>query len=621
MSMSMPLPAAAAPGPVADEAHGAGTAPGAWPAFVRALADHLAGQWPAMPDRLGDRYTAFVDLAVQHAQRRGLLHAPSVARYVNLVFVWGPAFEDKPGFAWARALWPPAAEPAAGADAPDQWQAGWRIQHQLLQRSLAELQALPDSRIAPATLRDADARLLDRFGALGHCAEPHPAEAQPSLPRVACDIEAAELRLPDSAAVAVYRLVQGDWQRGASPVPPPLRVDATHGLPTRISLLSPAAGAAVTRLQLRVKPHAQCSDTRHPAVQLLGPLAHAAWVGAETRALGSELPSRVQVDQPGGPGTAIAQDTSPELYRLAIDSCGLRDEGTAVGPLQTRVQAWPATQWWLELTRSAPAAQTLLPGPRAWARGLTRCRVERDGQPADAAALKAVFDDGLDAELAVALQRLAAAWEQLPGLQQPGLEAQMGLLTGRAALTWGWQLGPGGLDSDAWMRLVAQLELQALQASLQFSGELGVAGVRGRIGLQLEGQVPLAGVVQRDGPEPTLPAVSALAALTAPPALPALTALLPLVAARWRLPFTARLDALAADHAALLQLAGPCSGALVGEAGLRANTHGGSGWEWFATLRLEAVAVPLQCTDPLLGVREWLQPLLPAAVLMQWSQR
>ena len=76
----------------------------AWRDFVTQLADQLAGRWPAMPERLGDRYPAFIDLAVQQALDKGLTRAASVARFVNLWFVWGPAFHDKPGFEWAPPL-------------------------------------------------------------------------------------------------------------------------------------------------------------------------------------------------------------------------------------------------------------------------------------------------------------------------------------------------------------------------------------------------------------------------------------------------------------------------------------------------------------------------------------
>ena len=90
----------------------------AWRSFVAQLADHLAGRWPAMPERLAARYPAFVDLAVQQALDKGLARAASVARYVNLCFVWGPAFDDKAGFEWAAAMLASVLNGASGLPRP-----------------------------------------------------------------------------------------------------------------------------------------------------------------------------------------------------------------------------------------------------------------------------------------------------------------------------------------------------------------------------------------------------------------------------------------------------------------------------------------------------------------------
>ena len=55
------------------------------------------------------------------------------------------------------------------------------------------------------------------------------------------------------------------------------------------------------------------------------------------------------------------------------------------------------------------------------------------------------------------------------------------------------------------------------------------------------------------------------------------------------------------------------------EAGLRPRSRGGSGFEWFAALRLEAVQLAVQVTDPLLGQHGQTLPLLPAMPLLDWS--
>ena len=88
--------------------------------------------------------------------------------------------------------------------------------------------------------------------------------------------------------------------------------------------------------------------------------------------------------------------------------------------------------------------------------------------------------------------------------------------------------------------------------------------------------------------------------------------------ARFRLPFEAEVLPLASDSATLLRAAGPCNGALVGEAGLRPCTTGSSGFEWFAALRLEPVSLPVEWVDPVLGRHSRLQALLAAQDLFNW---
>lgn len=562
----------------------------AWSAFVARLGDHLAGQWPAMLDRLADRYDAFVELAVQQATERGFTHAASVARLANLWFVWGPAFHEKAGFEWAQGI----------LAAPRERE--WLIVHQLVRRSLAELQRLPGARIEPQALAAADARLIDTFGPLGRKGAMRLAAPEP-LPRAACDLEAAELRVLDDAALQEYQLVDGgEWRRAAAAPPAPLRVDAARPMPARVSVLSHQSGqGAKTRLQARLRAHVTCSGDVHPAVDFLGPHGKWRWVGHETRAVSWPVATRDQPPPKPGAGAVIAEETSPELQRLVWETCGLRDEGDALGVLATMVAVLPAEQWWVELQRAAPTPQAVLPGPRAWARGATRVRLERDGAPQDGAALTRHFEQGLDGDLAVGVQKLAAAWEQVAGLAAPSFDATLGLLGGRFSATWGWRHGDGGLDVAALLRLVALFELQACEAELQFGGELQLGGLRSRVVLRAAGKAPLRAELRHES------------------ALPPLAERMGAAQAQWRFPFTLALDPIAADDPGLLQAAGPVSGALVGEAGLRPCTSGSSGWEWFARLRVEPVAVPLHVVDPLLGDLQRVQPLLPALVLLDWK--
>ncbi len=570
----------------------------AWRDFVAQLADHLAGRWPAMPERLADRYPAFIDLAVQQALDKGLYRAASVARFVNLWFVWGPAFQDKPGFEWA----PPLLATAGRNE--------WLALHQLVQHSLQELQRLPGARIEPQALMAADTAVLETFGPLGRYGQMRRAEPLPA-PARACDLEAADIRLQDEGAHQQYRLTPGQgWQRGAAAMPGALRVDAGHPMPPLLAALSPLAGQGQAfRLQVRARHIAVCDGDKHPALLFAGPHGQWSWAGHEAKAASWPLTTREPALPAAGPGTAIAEETSPELQRLDIETCGLRDQGEAIGPQQVTVSVWPATQWWIELQRNPPEPQALLPGSRAWTPGTTRCRVERDGSAQDAQPLRKQFESGLDGAVAAALKSLGEAWQGLPGLASASLDAELGLLTGQASLSWGWHFGPGGLDGPALMRVLGQLALVACRADLQLRGELTAADApsawladsRSKIGLRFAGECGLQQTLLRELPQP------------------ALADLLGGAVARWRFPAEITLDALATDAGRILQQAGPVTGALVGEAGLRPRTTGGSGWEWFAALRIEPVALPLSLTDPLLGTLHQTLPVLPALTLLNWS--
>lgn len=562
----------------------------AWRRFVHDLGAQLALAWPAMQTRLADRYDAFVEHAVEQALQRGITQAAGVARFVNLFAVWGPSFQDRPGFEWARSLL---------AVPPDR---EWLTVHQLVQRSLIELERRTDARIDPQTLAAVDGALLDRFGELGRRGELHPAEPA-LLPRRACDLEASELRLPDGeTALTWYQLEGGEWQRVAMSGPPPLRIAFSHPAPAMVSVLTPArGGGAPSRLQARLRAHAVCDAGQHPSLTLAGPHGLWRWQGHETRVVGWPI---VTLDQPlpaAGPGTAIAEETTPAIHRLNLEVCGLRDEGDALGGAALQVWAWPSTQWWIEIQRQAPLVQQVLPAGGAAARASTRCRVEADGVAQEASGLESGFVRGLDAASAQALQALGAAWQNVSGLEQASLEGALGLLVGKAAISWGWCWGAGGLAARAVMRVRGQLEMAACQADLQFGGDLIRGQARARLKLRIAGDAPLSHDVRRDSE-----------------ATPLLNALLPLTTS-FRLPLIAEAEPLAGDAGALLQAAGAATGALVGEAGLRPRTSGGSGWEWFARLRLEAVTLPVLLSDPLLGESAQTLPLLPAMPLLDWS--
>jgi hypothetical protein len=598
----------------------------AWQVLAGQLAEHLAVQWPAMPERLGPRYAAFVEHALQQGEQRGLLRFGAAARYANLCFVWGPSFQDRPGFEWASNL----------LTAPSSQD--WATSHRMVQRSLAELARLPDRRIAPELLELSDERLVERFGGfdrrLAMAAARRAALPLPT-PRRACDLEAIECRLL-SLAVELRYLPDGaaGFSREAIALPPPLRATLTKPAPALLAALSVVAGeAGATRLQLRAAPHAHCDDRVHPALNFDGSHGRWAWIGHETKAVSWPLHTLEQPEQVAGPGTRIAEETSPEIHKLSLATCGLRDDGEPMGSVELQAWVWPAAQWWMQWQRSAPAA--VAEGPNLAPAAAMRCQVERDGLALDAAALRQGFEQGLDAATAAAWSRLLQAWSQGEALRQPadadadadaepaaaadlgqlGMargEALLALLVGRAAATWGWQLGDAGLAARAFMRLRAEVDLQALVAQIRLEAELARGGATARVSLQIQTTESAA------SPEPAAPglrcSLSCESAATPPRAAAAAAVV------RWRLPWTVEVVPLASEDGALLLTAGPCRGALVGEAGLRPRSNGGTGLEWFAGLRCEAVVVPMSRLDPLLGDESFEQPLLPALDLLAWSQ-
>jgi hypothetical protein len=561
----------------------------AWAAFVQQLAEHLVAQWPAMQERLGDKQTAFVELAVQQGLKLGFTRAASVARFANLSFVWGPSFHERAGFEWAQGLL------AAPRDRE------WATLHQLVRRSLLELERLPDARIQPEVLRAADERLMARFGKLGSFGALHPPEPLP-LPLRACDLEAVELRLLEPAVTEHYQWQAGQWQRVPLPSPAPVRVDAANPMPRLVGVLAHAPGVKPqARVQLRTRSHAVCDGDVHPALNFGGTHGRWKWAGHETRAVSWPVSTLAQPGPAAGPGTAIAEETSPDIFKLDVQVCGLRDEGDALGAQNTLLWAWPAAQWFVDIERQAPASQPVVAGHAPASKPATRCRVECDGQGQDAQPLRRGFEQGLDVATAQALQQLLKTLTAVEGCSQVRLEGVLALLIGRAALTWGWCLGAGGLDGRAFMRLLGALEMQACQADLQAEAELALDGARARLVLRCVGSTELRLQLRRETPDPPL----------LPTLLPARLSL--------RLPFTAELTPLATDTGSLLQMGGPCTGALVGEVGLRPRTAGGSGWEWFAQLRLEPGQLQLALVDPVLGQRHFVHPLWPAMSLLDWS--
>lgn len=532
--------------------------------------DLLAAHWPAVAERLDGRQQAFLASAAQSAARHGLVDALSQARYLNLCFAFGPGFELKPQHEWALALL-----------ADERLQPLVKL-HQVLHRGQAELQRSGGD---AATLRRADARLLDDADAALHMQD---ADAPP-LPRQACDIEALELRVLDSEWRHEYRLLGGQWQRVPGPeVPAALRITADQPAPERLNLLTHAAGRGpLARLQLRQALHAVCGE-RHPAARWLSPEGLSQWHGHEAKAVSWPVASLGAL--PPALGLALAEETSPAVHLLQVPTCGLRDMGVPLGPQALQVWAWPADQWLWVMQREAGTDEQPAPA--------TRCRIERDGQPVDARGWIAGFDQQLAQAWQEAMQALLAAWQR--SAEQATLRATPGLLTGRAALTWGWREGATGLAAAPVLRVAGELDL-ACSLALTLEGEIDLGGSRARVQLQAQGDGPLRTPLLRDTPQPGL-----------------METVLPL-ATEMRLPFTLTVDPIAHDDGLVWREAGPCSGALHLQAGLRPRQSGGSGWQWFVRATLEPVMAPLLLHDPLLGLTHRQLALLPALPLIDWS--
>lgn len=548
--------------------------------------DLLAAHWPAVAERLGGRQEAFLASAAQSAARHGLVDALSQARYLNLCFAFGPGFELKPQHEWALALL-----------ADERLQPLVKL-HQVLHRARAELQRSGGD---AATLLRADTRLLDDADA---ALQAQDRDAAP-LPRQACDIEALELRVLDSDWRHEYRLLGGQWQRVPGPaVPPALRITAEQPAPERLHLLTHAAGQGpLARLQLRQALHAVCGE-RHPAARWLSAEGLSQWHGHEAKAVSWPVGSLAAT--PPALGLALVEESSPAVHLLQVPSCGLRDMGVPLGPQALQVWAWPADQW-LWVMQREPAIESQWPAegaapapalPSSPNPAPTRCRIERDGQPVDARGWVAGFDQQLAQAWQQAMQALFNAWA--PSAQQPTLRATPGLLTGRAALTWGWREGSAGLAAEPVLRVAGELDLTCSLA-LTLEGEMDLGGSRARVQLQAEGSSPLQQPLLRDTPRPAL-----------------METVMPL-ATELRLPFTLTVDPIAHDDGLVWREAGPCTGALTLQAGLRPRLSGGSGWQWFVRAALEPVMAPLVLHDPLLGLTHRQLALLPALPLIDWS--
>lgn len=559
---------------------------------ITPLRDHLQPHWPAMVQRLGERWGAFEQAVRERAARHGITDEPALTRYAGLCLSFGPGFEDRPEHEWALAL------------LADERLGDWVKLHQVLLRAVDTLKRRHDGGTEAQALAQADAALVDQLAQEAGL----DADAPPRLPRTACDLDALDLRLlPADWRQQYERSDDGRWQRVALPPPASLRVDAQRPLPSPVCLLSHAPGEGPPALlQLRQILHGGCAGGHHPAVRWLDARGLQRWAGHEAKAVSWPVTAMAQPPAPAGLGSALVEETAPAVHGLEVHNCGLRDQGVPLGRQQTAVWAWPAHQWLMAWQRQ-PVFERSWPAPpnaaAPAAPGVTRFRLERDGQPMPAPAWRHGFDE----ELPLALQRgfdgLFERWQQ--AVHEPALQVRAALLAGRAVMSWGWCDSAAGLAAPPLMRLLGDIDLHDT-VQLTLLGEIELAGSRTRLRLQAEGDGLLQRRLERT------PATQA----AQPDAT--LLALLQPVTVQWRCPFTLDFDPVAQEQPVVIAQAGPCSGALVGEAGLRPRSAG-SGWQWFVRLSVEPVLVPLLLHDPVLGQQRRKLALLPAFTVLDWS--
>ena len=564
------------------------------------LGSQLGVAFPEAPARLGERYPTLIELAARRGAAHGFTHLVALARYLACWVTLGAEFESRPGFEWAASL----------VDAKGRAE-GSRV-FQLCRGVRDRLVAQPSPTGVSAVTFDAaieqlDAALQDAgdLGELENLGEPARGGARRRLKLgQPCDLDVLDLRRADATSRQQYGFVEGRWQR----VPVATPIDALTlrppegepvPRPSRIAVLCPPTGReAGARMRLRMRAAHTCD--LHPWARLNDSTGLRDWRGALATDVTWSVPTPIPAaSAPGAVQPTIAAEGSPDLQSLDVHSCGLRESGTPMGDLDLVVAAYPGEQHLMTWRRDPwpvlawPEATTTQPLPA------TDLRLERDGSALDAAAWKAGFA-ALDEQLVQGLGRLASAWERTSGVTQGRLEAEPRLLCGHAAITWGWAERPQGLLAAPYLRIAGALDLIACQLNLRFSGALVLGGSLSRLGLHCAAAEPMQAAWERhpDDADPQ--------------------ALLATAKAGFRQPFVLVVESAARDELAILNAAGPVTGALVGSCGLRMRPEG-TGLQWFATLSVEPASVAMHLHDPLLGTEEIVHPLLPALSLLDWS--
>lgn len=558
------------------------------PADARLTLDELLDlRWSPLAARLGDRREALLTTVAEQAARHGFAEGVQAMRFANLCMALGPGFEAKADHEWALAI------------LLDERLAPWVKLHQLVVQGAGALRRRGgEGRALAERLAASDQWVLDRFDPPAPPPGARPLRRPPKrLERVPCDLEAAEIRLLDGGFRHEYRLQSGQWQRVAVEAPAPLRIEARHPAPPRVTVLTrPAGSPDAARMQLRCVMHGHCGLGAHAALLWVGPDGAQHWTGEAARAPAWSVFAPA-LDRP----PRLLEETPAGVGALKFESCGLRDEGVPLVGFDLNVFLHDARQCLVKLEREQRWLFTFpATGSEAPAVKPSRVGFEVDGQPLAAvgAAWQRAFDDELRRALGDGLQRLHEAWAAR--VTEGTLQADLAVFDTRSELSWGWREGPRGLASPPLQRVAGLLDLRA-GGELQLAGVVEVAGARAHVVLRAEGHAQLEAEVERVRAETALVEAMQNAVL------------------RWRWPLALSFDPLAGDGGSLFSEAGPCSGALCGAVGLRPSVIHGGTWEWFATLSFEAVATRVVVHDPVLGRTEAQLALLADATLLDWS--
>ena len=552
----------------------------------------LGTAFPEPRGRLGERWLEFIELGAVRAAAYGMGHMLCVARLLATWIVCGAEFESR--------------QPWAAAILTDSKRGQGVKAYQLCVRVVEQLRSAPQPGQPLAADFAESLRQLDGcLAGAGQLASLLPRE------RIrlgsACDLDAVELRLVDTAWRQRYTAQGGPWRRESSApqiasvtLVHDAQADAAPQLPTQLTLLShPSTSSNAARLRVRVKTEHRCDALLHPLVHWLDPVGSPPLRGE----LAADTTFTVHASPPDDGAQArtrcMGEESSARYSPLRMGSCGLRARGVPIGELSTMLAAFDATQHLIAWRReSMPAWQ--LPAGAPPAIVPTRCRRESDGEVVDASEWQAGFLD-LDTKLQQGLARLSTAWERESGVTDGKLEIEAGLLVGSAGVTWGWAEGPLGITAPPYMRVEGLLDLVACQLSLRFSGTLARAGSRSLLVLSTHGSVALTGPWQR-GPDDAGLFVVAAGLQRAV-----------------RQTFELSVQSSADPSLAVLGSCGVLKGAISGTVGLEQRPDG-PGLRWYVRLKVEPVVVLLRLADPLLGVQMLQVSLLPAQTLVDWSQ-